>query len=187
MHVSSVSTGVMGENGAGLAVSLGLHEQIAIRIYTFGKAMGIHGACVAGSETLTAYLVNFARPFIYTTALPPHSVVAIDEAFAFLKDNPHLQTELASRIALFLNGVQSLTNRTASASAIQTALFAGNDNARRAAVHLQQQGFDVRPILSPTVPAGAERLRICLHVYNSPGEIAGLVDGLKQLNGVLTA
>jgi len=88
------STGVFGDEGNGLAVSGNFHEEIAMRIYTFGKAMGVHGACVAGSKKLINYLINFARPFIYTTALPLHAIVSIDCAFEFLKNHPGFQKEL---------------------------------------------------------------------------------------------
>ncbi len=66
-------------------MALGVEKKIAIRIHTFGKAMGIHGACVVGSQLLCDFLVNFARPFIYTTALPPHSIAAIESSFDILK------------------------------------------------------------------------------------------------------
>jgi 8-amino-7-oxononanoate synthase len=176
------STGVMGENGNGFALSQTLHDRIAVRIYTFGKAMGVHGACVAGSKVLTDYLVNFARPFIYTTALPPHSIASIDCAFDFLKDNTGLQQILQDKISLFCSAISSLTNRKNSQSAIQTAIFPGNANVKRAASDLQQKGFDVRPILSPTVPAGSERLRICLHTFNSDDEIVALGKALSDLS-----
>lgn len=175
------STGVVGHGGSGLSTSLGLHDSIGIRIFTFGKAMGVHGACVAGSSTLTDYLINFARPFIYTTGLPPHSLASIDCAFAQLQQADGLQQQLRDKINLFLSGLQGVTNRTPSTSAIQTAIFPGNAQARRAAQTLQQQGLDVRPILSPTVPAGAERLRICLHAYNTDEEIILLTTALSQL------
>jgi len=176
------STGVEGIQGSGLSTALGLHERIAIRVFTFGKAMGIHGACVAGSTTLTDFLINYARPFIYTTALPPHSLVSIDCAFAYLQQQGNdLQRILKDNIALFLAGVNTISNRTLSASAIQTAIFPGNQQARHAAQTLQSQGFDVRPILSPTVPAGSERLRICLHTYNTRDEITALTAALSEL------
>jgi 8-amino-7-oxononanoate synthase len=175
------STGSIGSNGAGLTVDLGLESKVAIRIYTFGKAMGIHGACVVGSKVIRDYLINFARPFIYTTALPPHGIASIECAFDFLSKNISLQQTLRSRVDLFLSRTTTITNRVASTSSIQTAIFPGNSNVKNAATALQQAGLDVRPILSPTVPAGSERLRICLHTYNTDQEIILLASTLEQL------
>jgi 8-amino-7-oxononanoate synthase len=76
--------------------------------------------------------------------------------------------------------VPGLTSNT---GAIQSVTIPGNMAARKAADWLQQEGFDLRPILSPTVPVGAERLRICLHTFNSREEIGGLVDNLKTIAG----
>jgi 8-amino-7-oxononanoate synthase len=175
------STGVRGEKGSGLAASLSLENHIAIRLYTFGKAMGIHGACIAGSKKLIQYIINFARPFIYTTAMTPHSIVSIESAFEFLQENIHLQSALQEKINTFLTGISSVENRTKSSSMIQTIIFPGNENVKKAAATLQQNGFDVRPILSPTVPPGSERLRICLHTYNTTDEITKLTNQLKTL------
>ncbi len=175
------TTGVRGDSGSGLATSLGLEKNIDIRLYTFGKAMGIHGACIAGSEKLIQYIINFARPFIYTTALAPHSIIAIETAFDFLRQNLDLQHALQKNIESFVNCVGSLTNRTLSRSAIQTVLFPGNENSKANASKLQQAGFDIRPVLSPTVPTGTERLRICLHTYNTLDEIAKLTSELNRL------
>jgi 8-amino-7-oxononanoate synthase len=80
-----------------------------------------------------------------------------------------------------LNGIDELPNRTASTSAIQTVIVKGNENAREASSRLERQGFDVRPILSPTVPAGSERLRICIHTYNTSDEIVKLTGELMKL------
>ncbi len=173
------STGVVGRSGKGLACARNLENKIDIRIHTFGKALGVHGASVVGSRKLTDYLVNFARPFIYTTALPPHSVAAIDAALNFLDTEAHLQPLLQSRIDFFLRNIKT-NNRSNSTSAIQTAIFADNNNVKRIAEKLQSRGFDIRPILSPTVPAGSERLRICLHTYNSEEEICKLTAELNQ-------
>lgn len=174
------STGVVGHNGSGSAIAMGLEHKIDVRIHTFGKALGVHGACVAGSARLVEYLINFARAFIYTTAMPPHSLVSIDCALDYLNTNPGLQPLLRSRIGLFLKHV-NFSNRTISNSAIQTAIFPGNDVARQAALALQQKGFDVRPILSPTVPKNAERLRICLHSFNRDEDILALAEALTLL------
>lgn len=176
------STGVTGENGAGMAVQENLHNDIGIRIYTFGKAMGVQGACVAGSKNLIAYLINFARPFIFTTAPSPHSIASIDQAFQFLAGRPHLQEELAAKIELFRTHSRSKKLQTlGSTSQIQGLIIPGNDAVKAASGQLQLKGFDVRPILSPTVAKGSERLRICLHTYNSPKEIDALTDELALL------
>lgn len=175
------STGVIGPLGAGCAVEQNVQDKIDVRIYTFGKGMGVHGACVAGSDTLIRYLVNFARPFIYTTALPLHDVVAIQCAFKYFAENSSLQQTLRQKIDCYLSGISRLTNRTASNTAIQTILVPGNENIRQVAATLQDQGFDVRPILSPTVSKGMERLRICLHTFNNDDEIIALTKTLASL------
>lgn len=175
------STGVLGPGGAGLSVSQDLQDKIDIRVYTFGKAMGTHGACVAGSSLLRTYLVNFARPFIYSTALSQHHLVSIECAFDYLSEHLHLQQILRQQTDLFLLETKNTTNRISSRSAIQTLLFPGVSNVKQAATHLQQQGFDIRPIVYPTVSEGTERLRICLHTFNTTAEIKRLATALAQL------
>ncbi len=174
------STGSYGENGSGLAVQKKIENKIAIRVYTFGKAMGVHGACVAGDATLMDYLINFARPFIYSTAMPPHSLVAIRCAFDFLKRQIGSQEILQSKIKLFLQGFEKINLESmASNSAIQNVIVPGNSNVKELAHFLQHHQLDCRPILSPTVKVGTERIRICLHSFNSDEEI-------KELNHALT-
>jgi len=175
------STGVRGPKGAGIAVEKSLHDIVDVRIYTFGKAMGVCGACVAGSQFLIDYLVNFARPFIYTTAPSPHSITAIGCAFDFLSQNMRLQNILNDRVTLFVGMIGDIAHRTNSLSAIQTIIVPGNTAARKAALRLQHEGFDVRPILSPTVPQGSERLRICLHTFNTEQEVERLAGMLKRM------
>ncbi len=173
------STGVIGPDGAGMAVSQGIEQQIAIRIYTFGKAMGCHGACVVGSKTLINYLTNFARPFIFTTAMPNHSVAAINCSFQFLKTNIDLQNTLQQKINLFVSlGKEMKLNTLNSNTQIQGVVLPGNNRVKTASEKLRSKGFDIRPILSPTVPKGSERLRICLHTFNSDEEIRNLISEL---------
>jgi 8-amino-7-oxononanoate synthase len=172
------STGLWGNGGSGIACGEGLHERIFARIYTFGKAMGVHGACIAGSRVLVEYLINFARPFIYTTALPLHSLVSVREAFRFLAAHSELPGAIHAKIAAFRwaagqHGI--LEKLIPSSSPIQAVRIGGNEQTKWVATHLWDAGADVRPILSPTVREGEERLRICLHVYNTDEEIAGLV------------
>jgi len=152
-------------------------KKIAVRVCTFGKAMGVHGACVCSSNDTRNLLINFARPFIYTTAPPDHSFVSVSCAFDFLSSNTHLQKELKERVNYFT----SIALWSTSKSQIQIAVIPGNENILKAASRLQAEGFDVRPILSPTVKKGQERLRICLHTFNTEKEIRNLVDSINRL------
>ncbi len=175
------STGSYGENGSGLAVQKNLAYRIAVRIYTFGKAMGVHGACVAGDSTLINYLINFARPFIYTTALSPHSVISIRCAFDFLKQQIGLQDVLQSKIKLFLHSFEKMKwDCVKSKSAIQNVIIPGNTNVKELSHFLQHHQFDCRSILSPTVKEGSERIRICLHTFNTDQEISELNHVLSE-------
>lgn len=175
------STGVYGKNGSGYAAMLGLESEIAIRIYTFGKAMGVHGACIAGSKTLISYLVNFARPFIFSTAMSPHSLVSIQCAFEFLQKEELRQQQLRSNIVFFLQEYKDINHpKIPSNSPIQSVLKRGNDEVKRLASYLQQHSMDCRAIRSPSVKPGSERIRICLHAYNSQSEIQKLIEALQS-------
>lgn len=172
------STGVYGNKGNGMICMLGLQDRVFARVMTFGKGMGVHGACICGSSVLVDYLVNFARPFIYTTALPVHSLVSINQAFRFLAKNIELQSQLTEKIHHFLKladeqGISFLL--IPSQSAVQMLKVPGNSHAKKLAGHLMNAGFDVRAILSPTVKEGEERLRICIHSFNESEDICRLV------------
>lgn len=171
------STGVWGEGGDGLVCELGLEDIVPIRIHTYGKAMGCHGACVVSNHLIKNYLINFARPFIYTTAMPLHNLVTIEMAYKFIQENPKIQAELKHKINLFRQLTQSKSDKMINSdSAIQAIIIEGNSEAKAKSAALKAQGFDVRAILSPTVKAGSERLRICLHCYNTDEEITRLVE-----------
>ena len=176
--------GVFGDKGEGLVQLLALQSQVFARIITFGKGLGCHGAVILGSEDLKSYLVNFARSLIYTTGLPPHSVATIHVAYQHVTENKEAREQLRNNINIFnqqkqLLGLKPLFVR--SKSAIQCAVIPGNQKVKQIANQLQQQGFDVKAILSPTVPEGQERLRICLHSYNSEIEITKLLRALSEL------
>ncbi len=180
------STGVFGEAGGGLLEEKGLANDVFARVYTFGKAMGIHGACVAGSNTLKEYLINFGRPFIYTTSLPLHSLVAIEQSFKFLSKHSHLKEELISNIHYFREqangldlssfGVKFMNSNTS----IQPILITGNKLVKDISAFFRQAGFDVRPVLSPTVKRGEERIRVCLHSFNTKDEMDEFFKLLKD-------
>jgi 8-amino-7-oxononanoate synthase len=174
--------GVFGEQGEGLVQSSELQDQVFARIMTFGKGLGCHGAAILGSAELKSYLVNFARSFIYTTGLSPHSVATILVAYQHLAKEKETVTSLKNNIIFFNQEKLRLGLKPMfvySKSAIQSAIIPGNDTVKLIATQLQQQGFDVKPILSPTVPEGQERLRFCLHSYNSQAEISNVLELLS--------
>ncbi|MDX1462695.1 MAG: pyridoxal phosphate-dependent aminotransferase family protein [Marinirhabdus sp.] len=177
------AVGVVGEGGVGLVQQLGLEDTIFARLVTFGKALGCHGAALLGSEALMQYLVNFARSFIYTTALPPHAIATVMAAYHHLQKKSDTVAELTENICFFKAQLQqhSLVNSfIPSDSCIQSCLIQGNTMVKETALILKERGLDVKPILSPTVPEGQERLRICLHSYNTEDEIAKLVTILSE-------
>jgi 8-amino-7-oxononanoate synthase len=179
-------TGVFGKKGRGLVNQFGLEKKVFARVHTFGKAIGCHGAMVIGSDVLRNYLINFARSFIFTTALPFHSLVTIRSAYEQLMDDGFNNTYLHELIRHFKDGFGNLGDSflIESDSPIQSLVIPGNERARRVSRQLQEKGFDVRAILSPSVPAGKERLRISLHLHNTKEQ----VDQLKQsLNQILSA
>lgn len=171
--------GVLGMQGQGLVQLYGLSEKVFARIVTFGKAAGTHGAAVLGSNDLKEYLVNFARSFIYTTALPPHTVASILTFYKMLEEmeTSHM-VENVRRLKKSINIFRSHIPRTemdayfiSSVSAIQCAVIPGVNKVKLLSQKLAQHGYDVKPILSPTVPEGAERLRFCIHSYNTKEQL----------------
>lgn len=175
--------GVFGDKGEGLVQMLALQDKVFARIMTFGKGLGCHGAAVLGSTELKQYLVNFARSFIYTTGLSPHSVATILLAYQHLKTENSNITLLKENIIHFnqqknLLGLKHIFVR--SKSAIQSVIIPGNEKVKAIAKQLQEKGYDVKAILSPTVPEGQERLRFCLHSYNTKEEITAVLQLLSN-------
>ncbi|NND63299.1 MAG: pyridoxal phosphate-dependent aminotransferase family protein [Flavobacteriaceae bacterium] len=175
--------GVMGSEGYGFVQDLKLENKCFARIYTFGKALGCKGAVVVGSKRLKEYLVNFSRSLIYTTALSPYDVALIVAAYEELQEAKSVREELNRNIAIFNQEILKAefgASFIKSDSAIQSCIIPGNSNIKSLATELQNQGFDVRPILAPTVPKGKERLRFCLHSYNSEESIRQVVQLLAK-------
>lgn len=169
------ATGVIGNRGEGLMQFLGLHQHCFARIHTFGKALGCHGAVIMGSEILRDYLINFCRPFIYSTALPPASVAAIQAAYQIFPGQLAEREILKKLIALFDH-----PRFKKSTSPIQCMIIPGNDQVKESAKNLTDHQLDVRPILYPTVPKGEERLRIALHSFNTLEETQKLISILTN-------
>jgi 8-amino-7-oxononanoate synthase len=168
------ATGVIGNRGEGLVQLLGLQSRCFARVHTFGKALGCHGAIVLGSESLRSYLINFARSFVYTTALPPTAIATIRSAYKRMSTMQEQRTALLGLIELFQSSSTRFEKIT-SETPIQAIIIPGNDKVKEMAISLQSHGFDIRPILYPTVPLNRERLRIVLHSFNTKKEVQDLL------------
>ncbi len=169
------STGIFGHNGSGLATTLALSNNNITRIHTFGKALGSHGACVACSALIKDFLINFARPFIYTTAMPVHNVVSILEGFKYIHLHPEIVEILFENITYFKQKLPPHFLPIDSQSAIL--ILAGQDiqKIKFLSQKLLESNFLAKAILSPTVKKGSERIRICIHSFNTKSEIDELV------------
>ncbi|MCK7556375.1 aminotransferase class I/II-fold pyridoxal phosphate-dependent enzyme [Chitinophaga sedimenti] len=164
------ATGVLGPDGAGVVKELQLETQCFARVYTFGKAVGCHGAIVVGSWALHDYLINFARSFIYTTALPASAIATVMQSLSLLR-NMDVQREYLRHLVQYFRSKIPADRLTQSDTPIQAIITPGNQRVKLLALRLQAAGLDVRAVLHPTVAVGAERLRVVLHVFNTTEEI----------------
>jgi 8-amino-7-oxononanoate synthase len=157
-------------------------NRVFARIVTFGKTLGCHGAIVLGGNSLIDYLVNFARSFIYTTTPAPYHFASIKMAYELLGQSDNEIASLRENIDSFKQKKKGSDANPLiqSNSAIQCLIFKGNETAKEVAATLQNNGLDVRAILSPTVATGSERVRICLHSFNTENEIILLTDILNK-------
>jgi 8-amino-7-oxononanoate synthase len=175
------SGGVYGALGQGLVNDDQYSNPINVfaKVITFGKAFGSHGAMVLGSKELKEYLINFSRPFIYTTALPPSSIERIRYAIGVVAKSSKERQLLKENITYFKQTcIENSINVMDSNSAIQGIIIPTNKAVKAKAKQLAEKGFLVKAILSPTVKKGQERIRICLHSYNTNQEIRTLIKAL---------
>jgi 8-amino-7-oxononanoate synthase len=180
-----------GGTGVIAALNLENHSSLLASVYTFGKAAGCHGAVICASKIVTEYLVNYARPFVYSTALPPHSIATINSSYDTMisQEGEQLRDHLFFLVRFFQSkfinalkhiGVDSFHNiLLPSPSPIQAILCPGNEECIHMAKVLRDEyNFDVYPIRSPTVPNGSERIRIIIHSHNTSNDVLRLVDAL---------
>lgn len=191
------ATGVHGDRGGGVVDALGLrdHPSVLCTMHTYGKALGAHGAAIVGPAPLKEYLLNYARPLVYSTALPFAALDAIGCGYDAAAAPPAADARrrlraLARRFGARLAEAgaaaalvrpppgDAAARDAAAASPIQAVLVPGAARAVAAAAAVQKAGFDVRAVRAPTVPAGAERLRVVLHAHNDEAEVDGLVEAV---------
>ena len=154
------ATGLQGSRGSGRVEALGLRDQVLATMHTGGKALGCGGAWVAGSATLRDHLVNHSRSFIYSTAPPPALAAGLLAALDVLAREPERRQEVERKAALLRAELQGLGIAAPGQTAIVPILAGSNEAALRLQDGLQAEGFDVRAIRPPTVPAGTARLRV---------------------------
>lgn len=176
--------GVLGEHGRGVLEHFALRSPNLVYMGTLGKAAGVAGAFVAAHKSAIEWMVQRARPYIYTTAAPPavaHALLTsldIIEGAEGAERRAHLQTLIAQwRSALQLQRWQALASDTA----IQPVVIGANDEAMKIAAALYEQNIWVPAIRPPTVPAGTARLRVTLSAAHTAADVAQLVDVLHQL------
>ncbi len=167
------TTGIYNQDGSGYVTELELENEVFARIMTFGKGIACHGAAVVGPNDLRDFLINFGRSFIYTTAPDLLSMLKVKWALQYRKNNPDFQQQLYNNIQYFLTIQKEYTPfmEPSSLSPIQTIQIPGNKQVKKAEQLLLKNGIATKAILSPTVPEGSERLRICIHKNHTKEDI----------------
>ena len=173
-------TGVCGASGRGATEELsdlGFSHDRLIVLHTCGKALGVAGALVCASKPIIDYLINTARPFVYSTAPMPLQAVLVQRALELVQEEPERRQELAAlkaHVAKCLPGVSVL-------SQIVPIIIGGDDAAVALASALQAEGFDIRAIRPPTVPEGTARLRLSLRVGVTTDQLTAFAEALTRL------
>jgi 8-amino-7-oxononanoate synthase len=175
------AVGVYGEKGSGLIEREGISRDVFLSVNTGGKALGASGAFVAGAGRAINYLIQRARPFIFSTAPPPSIAAALDAALDIIENEPErrravLDCARALRVQMAAAGVPL----DAGTSHIIPVVLGDNDRALTVAAALQADGFDVRPIRPPTVPMGTARVRVSVNVHLTAALVGRFVASLSS-------
>jgi len=175
------ATGVQGPEGRGLVVENGILPHVLATIHTCGKALASAGAFVCGPAVLKEYLINHARTFIFSTALPPYFAEQIRAALRLARRMDAERQELLRRAEQFVLALNREGFDTdGSTSQIVPVVLGRNQETLKAAAHLQNEGFAVRAIRPPTVPSGQSRLRLSLTALIAEEELMRLVGSLVK-------
>ncbi len=173
------AAGVLGMERKGIAMQwLGQFKEM-VRILTFSKAFGYAGAVVLGSKQIKEYLINFSRPFIYTTAMPLNDVLTIQQIIKYHHNNSSSINNLNKVIEYYLDKVQQIDfpySITKNKTPIQYITLIDNEKTLDYEQKLKDAGLLVKAIRPPTVPEGNSGLRFSLHAFNTPQQIDLLID-----------
>ncbi|MHB1566393.1 MAG: aminotransferase class I/II-fold pyridoxal phosphate-dependent enzyme [Acidiferrobacter sp.] len=175
--------GVVGPGGRGTLAATGLaRTATTVQMATLGKALGVVGAFVAGEAALIETLIQRARPYIYTTALPPALAAATTMAVTIARDEEFRRQQLAARIHEFETGVRRLgLDARGCGGPIQPLVLGGDAEALAASQYLRDCGLLVGAVRPPTVPVGSARLRITLSALHTAADVTRLLEALATL------
>jgi 8-amino-7-oxononanoate synthase len=173
--------GVYGPEGQGLLTHEGLAGRADLVMATFGKSLGVFGAFVAGSSLLIEHLINTARPFIFTTGLPPFVIGAVNEALRLMSERPR-GIELLAKAGRFRTMI-GVNEEVGIGSQIIPFMTGTNERALALRDHLRDHGFFVQAIRPPTVPPGTSRVRISLNLLHTEQDLEGLAEAIRIFPG----
>ena len=163
-------------------IEAGVHSERLIQMVTLGKAAGVAGAAVAAHAVVIDWLVNSARPFIFTTSTSPLLAHTVQASLRLMADEPERRAALRARMAELKHQLAGLPwTLLPSDTPIQPLLIGGNAEALAVSAGLRARGIWVPAIRPPTVPPGSARLRIALSAAHQPQDIVRLADALREL------
>ncbi|WP_028865572.1 8-amino-7-oxononanoate synthase [Psychromonas aquimarina] len=175
--------GVSGRNGQGSIVEAGLkNSDVQIYMATFGKALGVGGAFVAGSQSFIDYLTNFSKPYIYTTGLPPAMAYTITQATKMTESEQWRRDKLHSLIKTFReSAADKCIELGESQTAVQPVIIGDSRRTLNLAEKLKKLGFWTTAIRPPTVPVNSARLRITLTTNHEIEDLKMLIDAISRI------
>ncbi|HDD52795.1 MAG TPA: 8-amino-7-oxononanoate synthase, partial [Thermosulfidibacter takaii] len=174
-------TGVLGERGAGTVEHFGLTDRVPIQMGTLGKALGGFGAYVAGSDVLREYLINRARSFIFTTALPPADMAVALEAVRMVWEEPQRRRRLHQNVVYLVDGLKSLGFQvTNQGTAIIPVIIGPEDKTMDMSTKLLEYGVFVAGIRPPTVPPGTSRLRVTVMATHAQEDLDKALEAFER-------
>ncbi|MCH5377483.1 MAG: 8-amino-7-oxononanoate synthase, partial [Planctomycetes bacterium] len=174
-------TGVLGAGGTGVCEALGVKDRVPIRIGTLSKAIGTHGGFVAAPRVVIDYLINRCRPLIYSTALPPASILATEASLEQIRSQPQRRDDLHDLARHLRDGIGIEAEPPEQLVPIVPVIVGGDQRASEMSSALWEAGFYVPAIRPPTVPEGSARLRISLSALHQRGTVDELLGHLKRL------
>jgi len=176
------SGGVRGERGEGLCHEYGLHGRVDVIMGTFSKAFGVYGAYVCADEVLIRYLVNTARPLIYSTGLPPMVVASVQASLQIVQEEGWRRERLRRLGRWFRDQLrQAGLSVMEGDSPIVPWLIGSNDRALRISRALAERGISAVAIRPPTVPEGEARIRFSLMATHAKTELAGVLEQIREV------